>query len=189
MNVREMRSTSRQRGLTLIELIVVIAIAAILLTVAIGGFGTMFSRKRLEGAAAEIATQLQLARTEAVARNVPTRVSFGTNCHVVHTHPFANTPATTCNGATVTAGAANVVTIAAFQREVNDVTVTREPAGTPLQYYQFDNLTGRMGTDGGTGHGILVGSAAGSWQLRVLVEATGRVQLCTPSGLPGYAAC
>lgn len=189
MNVRAMRGAWRQCGLTLIELVVALTIVAILVTVAVGGFGGMFARKRLEGVAAEIATHLQQARSEAVARNVPVRVTFINNCLVVHTWPVG-AAAPTCPGGVVTS-AAPVTVIAPVVRVASDVTVTLEPTATPLSAYQFDWTNGLMTTEpaGLVGHGVVVGSAAGPWQLRVRVSPVGRVEVCTPNGLAGYAAC
>jgi prepilin-type N-terminal cleavage/methylation domain-containing protein len=196
VNVRTTRRATRQAGFTLIELIVVGTIAAILLTVAIGGFSGTFPRKRLESVAGDIATHLQQARSEAVARNVPVRVTFGTNCLLVHTWPLTATTAPTCNGSVVTS-AAPVTVITPLERVANDVTVTREPAATPVSFYQFNPTfdpaagagNGWMLTDGGANHGLVVGSAAGSWRLRLRVGPTGRVELCTTTALAGYAAC
>lgn len=185
MKVRAMRVPSRQTGFTLIELVVVGVIAAILLTVAVGGLGGMFARKRMEGMAADFVADLQQARTEAVSRNLPVRVTFGTGCHVLHT----NDVVITCNGATVTP-AGSLATIRLVQRTVNDATFTVQPTGTPPAWIQFDNLTGFPTTDNNSvDPGALIGSAGGSWLLRVRVGPTGRIELCTTTDLAGYAAC
>ena len=56
----------RQRGFTLIELMVVLAVAAVLLSVGVPSFFESTTRARLEGAVNELAIDLQYARSEAV---------------------------------------------------------------------------------------------------------------------------
>jgi type IV fimbrial biogenesis protein FimT len=64
------RNVVVQRGFTLIELIVVIVISAVLLVLAAPSFRDNFDRRRLEGQANELVTDLQYARSEAAARNL-----------------------------------------------------------------------------------------------------------------------
>ena len=59
---------SAQRGVTLMELMIVLSIAAILLAFAVPSFQEFVARNRLEGAAQELMTSLQLARSEATRR-------------------------------------------------------------------------------------------------------------------------
>lgn len=70
-----MERTERQRGLTLIELLVTVLIAGILIAIAIPTFSTMFEKNRLKGAAERLAAEVQLARGEALARRDPVSVS------------------------------------------------------------------------------------------------------------------
>jgi prepilin-type N-terminal cleavage/methylation domain-containing protein len=59
----------RQAAFTLIELMVTIAIAAILLGIAAPSFLSMIARQRIEGAANELAVHLRHEATEAVNHN------------------------------------------------------------------------------------------------------------------------
>lgn len=59
----------RQRGVTLIELMVTIAVAAIIVTIAVPSFESAINRGRLTSAANEIMAGLQTARMEAVRHN------------------------------------------------------------------------------------------------------------------------
>ncbi len=68
---------SAQRGVTLIEVMIVLGIAAILLAAAVPSFREFVARNRLDGAAQDLLASLQLARSEAQRRGaqVPLRLA------------------------------------------------------------------------------------------------------------------
>lgn len=59
----------RQSGTTLLELMVVLAVSAILLTVGIPSFAAFIDASRLTGATNALVSSLHLARSEAIKRN------------------------------------------------------------------------------------------------------------------------
>ena len=69
---------SKHAGFTLIELMIIIAIAGILVSVAIPSFNSIISSNRLTTYANELVTALNLARSEAVKRGVQVTISNGT---------------------------------------------------------------------------------------------------------------
>ncbi len=69
------RSTS---GFTLVELLITIAIMAVLLLLAVGPLNTFIHRGKIEGIARQTVTLMQLARFEAIKRSVPARVVVDT---------------------------------------------------------------------------------------------------------------
>lgn len=76
-------SQRRQSGVTLIELLVTISIAAILMAIAVPGFQDFFRRNRLDSAASDFMATLNYARSEAIRRGVLVSVcksSNGTSC-------------------------------------------------------------------------------------------------------------
>ena len=179
------RSTAR--GFTLIELMVTVAVAAIVLSLAIPSFIGLLARKRVEGTFTELQTDLQLARSEAVARNTPVRVTFGSSCYVLHSQPVG-AGATSCSQ-TAASTIGNLAT---------QIKTTQLPAGsavlTPqasLTLVEFDPVRGTATWDGsGTDAQIVVSSASGPWQLRASMVVTGRVSTCSPSGsVRGFTSC
>lgn len=58
------------KGLTLLELLVALSIAAVLLAVAVPGFGSWLAQNRLQTATFDLLTDLNMARSEAVKRGV-----------------------------------------------------------------------------------------------------------------------
>jgi type IV fimbrial biogenesis protein FimT len=59
----------KQCGATLLELIVVLAVAAILLTIAVPGFSSLFHASRLTSATNALVASLHVARSEAIKRS------------------------------------------------------------------------------------------------------------------------
>ena len=80
---------TKNTGFTLIELIVTLAVAAILITVAGPNFLTFIQNNRLTAQANEMVGSLQLARSEAVKRNLDVIVCRSTN--PTATSPNCNT--------------------------------------------------------------------------------------------------
>jgi len=79
----DMTPSHAERGVTLIELLVTISIAAILATIAVPNFQSMLINNRLSGISLEFMGALNLARSEAIKRGVSVvvcRRSSGTSC-------------------------------------------------------------------------------------------------------------
>lgn len=64
-----MSKTNSRTGVTLIELLIVLTLAAILTTIAVPGMATVVRSVRLNTAAQSYAADLRLARIEAIKRN------------------------------------------------------------------------------------------------------------------------
>jgi type IV fimbrial biogenesis protein FimT len=78
-----------QRGVSMIEACMVLAIVGILAGSALPSFKDNLDKRQVEGVSSEVRTDLMYARSEAVARNEGVRVSFYQGaqgrCYVVHT--------------------------------------------------------------------------------------------------------
>jgi len=83
LNKGELELRLSQKGFTLTELLVIIAIVAVLATVAIPNISRMLASSKYREAAREIASTLQNARTLAVSKNLEHRVEFtvSENCY------------------------------------------------------------------------------------------------------------
>lgn len=66
----------KQRGVTLIEMMIGLAIVALVLFVAVPSFGIFLQNTQIRNAAGSVLDGLQLARNEAIRRNSPVRFQF-----------------------------------------------------------------------------------------------------------------
>lgn len=71
VRVVKLKSKSANRGFTLLELLILVAVMAILLSVAVPSFFSAIQNSRMTAQANDLVTAFQLARSEALKRNVP----------------------------------------------------------------------------------------------------------------------
>ena len=169
------------RGLTLVELLIVLAIVAVLLGAALPQFGKATERRHLEGTVAQLSTDIKLTRSLAVAHNRGLRMVFqtanGGSCYVVHSGAASDCQCTTAGPAVCSNGAV-------AQRSVFFA------AGGPVQLQAnvgailFHPVHGTS-----TPTGTLRVVARSGATVHQVVNIMGRVRACSPSGLPGYPAC
>jgi type IV fimbrial biogenesis protein FimT len=172
------------RGFTFIELMVVVALIAIVLALAAPSFTATQDRKRLEGVADVFGTDVQYTRSEAVARNFETRLVTGAgNCYTIYVWRGAGTcscgPAVSCALATPDTDPIELKTVSLAGTGV---------AVTPNATLHFDPVRGMLNPF--VDRSVTFTSSAGPWALTTSVSAVGRVNTCSPSGtLKGYPAC
>ena len=179
-----MKSTtvSAQRGITLIEACIVLAVTAIVAGSAAPGMQDLIDARRLEGTATQLATDIQFARSEAVARNEAVRLSFHAapagSCYVIHTGNAdqcgcADAGAAQCSG---DAQQIKTVVIASAERvalQANTGSVLFDPV------HGTSTPTGTLRVTGASGRAI-----------HHVINVMGRVRSCSPqAAVPGYRAC
>jgi type IV fimbrial biogenesis protein FimT len=170
------------RGFTLIELMVTISIGAILVALVAPSFRSYLVKKKVEGTLVELANDIQFARSEAVTRNIPVRMTLGTNCYAVH--PASAT--VTVASCTVTAGT-DIRTVRVA--DTNSVTLA---ANGGLSYIEFDNVRGTASFSPAATEGAINVIATGgspAVNLRARITEFGRVQVCSTNGVAGYSSC
>lgn len=173
---------SRQRGVTLIEAGVVVALAAILLASAAPDMRRFVEARRLDALADRLATDLQFARIESVARARPVRLTLHAGadvvCYLLHTGPAASCRCDDGGRAACDEGAEPIKAVAwpATER----ITVSAN-VGSML----FDPVLGTV-TPTGTWRVV----AADGRAIHHVVNLIGRVRSCSPQGaVAGHAAC
>ena len=168
------------RGFTLVELLIVVAIAAILLTLAAPAFNDMLARQRMEGQVNEFVTDLQYARSESVHRNrnVVLLTGGAGTCYVIAASSAAGScnctvtnPATACTG-----GPSAIKTV----QLSGGVTVTNATS------FDFEPVRGSLQS----GVDATATLTLGTWSVNAVVPAYGRVSACSPSAsLRGFPSC
>lgn len=194
-----------QGGFTVVELMVTIAVAAILLALAMPSYQDFIQKRQITSASEQITSFIAEARSEAIRRNLPGTVSFnrvgatnwcvgfvlGTaacDCTVtVNTQPNACIVDTAEDD--TGAGAAvlevldstpyNLVQLTAASSASGDSAITFDPVRGILANVQ-DNAQFSFQT------------ANGKLAMQVDVSPGGRVDICSPDSskpVPGYKSC
>ena len=176
------QSTRRQRGVTLIETMIVVAVSAVVLGTAAPSFKQMSARHQVEGPAIELASNLLFARSEAISRNESVRLSFQSPaagaCYVVHTGDAGDCVCSGSGPALCSNGA----------REIKTVLL---PASRPVTLQS--NVASMLfhpvrGTTTPTGTVKVLG--ANGYAVHHVVNLMGRVRSCAPAArMPGYRSC
>lgn len=157
----------KQRGLTLIEVLVTIAILAIMLMVALPSFQRTLDSRRLIGAADNLLSSLRYAQGESIKRNVTIEVNF--------------TPG---NNWSYTIGSDPVVNVSGAEYRGTSVAVT-----TANNRLTFDPRRGRLlEAPANAATVVTLTSALGS-TIGLAVDPLSHMRLCSASGLGGYPAC
>jgi type IV fimbrial biogenesis protein FimT len=180
---RTSQNATPQRGVTLIECCAVLAVLAVLVGAAAPAFVDHLDKRRLEGRASELGTDLQHLRSQAVSLNEGMRISFGVDpqgsCYVIHRDTAGPCGCTSAGAAACDTGAGEVLKTVVI------------PASSGLHLsanVSSIRIDPKMGTStpGGT---IRLRSNAGR-ELRHVVNIMGRVRSCSPPPvLPGYRRC
>jgi type IV fimbrial biogenesis protein FimT len=170
------------RGVTLIESLITLAVTAVTLGTAIPNFSAAADLRRLEGASAQLATDLQHARGLAVARRANVRVdiqsSAAGSCYVIHTGGAGGCQCS-ATSSPVCSGNAQPLRVETFP----GTSALRLSANSASMLFDADRGTV-------TPTGTLQIQLRSGPAIRHVVNIMGRARRCSPApGLPGYATC
>lgn len=170
-----------QRGLTLVEMLIVLVTTCLVASAAAPALVKLTEHRRLAGAAAQLETELNFARSTAVASNRTLRISFESDaqssCYVMHT------------GAAHQCRCGEEVPVC--DAEVQAYRSQRFDASTPVSLSSnvssmaFDATQGTV-TPTST---LELRGRSGS-RIRLIVNVMGRVRSCSPAGeVAGLRPC
>lgn len=189
-----------QRGVTLIELMVVVSIVGVLLALAAPSFKRMIEMQRLRGVHNQIVTDLQFARSEAFQRRIPVHVAVRAQtassgaCYILfedtnRTYPFS----TACDCSQPAGSRCTNPNSTDQAREIRTVQLDRslgiDFAAPVVARHGFDSESGsllvRTGDSAATTfvrRFAIDSFLDASRKFRASVEFSGRVTTCAPSG-------
>ena len=186
----------RQRGFTLIELMVTIGIMAILTALAVPSYIDFIDRTRLRGAADEVVSVIGNARVESVKNDRDVSIAFagsgaswclGASAAV---EPSGGQEAPGAVACDCTDGASTKCLVGGERRALEIGAHPGVAIGTLPSAFDFDSKLGMITPLGTTS--LTLTSPRGKYDLTVQVNALGQARLCVPSAKPiivGVDAC
>jgi type IV fimbrial biogenesis protein FimT len=180
-NFSQIKASRRARGVTLVETLCVASIVAASLGLAAPGFSSWRDHQALLGAGSQLETDIQYARSQAVAMNTVVRLSVrtatGGSCYVVFSGPEDNCSCNAHDGAICTGSSpiwrqVTLPTTGPVQLISPDVSIAFDPEhGTVTPATTFKLQSGARKT------------------LHQVVNIMGRVRSCSPDNAPRFKAC
>lgn len=187
----------RGKGFTLIELMVALAVMAIVLAAAAPSFADFFDKYRLRGAGDAVVSLISNARAEAVKTDLDVNIKFtgsgsawclGANSATLPTggNPGGSAAACDCTDASkcLVSGTRTALDVGAFP----GVKIAVLPAA-----FTFDSKLGTVSPLGNSS--VTLTSPKGKYDLVVQVNALGQARLCVPQlptpkpAIAGIAGC
>jgi len=183
----------RVSGFSLVELLVGLAILGVLLALAAPSLADFINRRRVEAVAAELATDLAYARTEAAVRSEQVYVRFlsddNLTCYSISY--WSGMGICDCRREAGTSCGSDLSS--AYELKINQlrrslgVTMTPSQAVNPFGFYG-----NQLRSSDPNFYVTVEGTRGARPKLLVMTNAAGRVLTCSPSGsgnIPGYQTC
>ncbi|MEJ8567612.1 GspH/FimT family pseudopilin [Elongatibacter sediminis] len=184
---------SAHRGFTVIELMITLAVLAIITSLALPSYRTVLEKRQVTSAAEQISAFLSSVQIESVKRNEPIAVRYA-RAAVDSWCVGLDNAAATCDCTVTDITDSDSCTVDGELRVLQSSSLNYPGvmSGTTGDgAFVFDPVRGLMidHTDAAKLH---LASSRGKYALDVDVSATGRVKICSSDSskkVPGYASC
>lgn len=199
---------ARQRGFTLVELMVAVVIMAVLLAFAAPSFGTWITNTRIRSTTEGLLAGLQYAKSEAATRNTQVRFQLTTSLDgtcarsttsanwvvdVVDADPALDSVENNCNAAPSDTTPPSILQVRAATETGGRSTIAASASqvvfnGLGRQVPVAPAVNAALVTidvTPGAGSGTCVGAGGQVTCLRLLVSPTGQVRMCNPQAPVG----
>ena len=192
-----------QQGVTLIEILIVMALLAITLAVGVPNFRAQIEKRQLIGLAEQISAHITLTRSQAITRSAPTYIKFeaGNNWR----YGFSTNSDCDVNATAVTTANACIMVIEDGDADIDpgdgsvdagDLVLNRhdvsEHTGTSLAIANFSDANSQIWFDPCRGISdsgeITVSSAPGNFPLMLKLGLLRDVRICAPGGNFSYSS-
>jgi len=187
---------SAPSGFTLIELMVVVALASIVVTLVAPSFRRLIEEQRLKSVHQQLVTDIQFARSEAVRRGVPVHIRVQPllgglpACYIVFSDLSRVSPFSTACDCTLAAGSrcsdtANTNEVKTVQLDLSSGIALSVGATTRLPFdpYSGSMLVPRVDRASSLPARLQVESSIDATRsIRTIVEYSGRPTTCIPAG-------
>lgn len=170
------------QGLTMVELMITLAIGAILLALAIPQMRELIARKRVAGTAAELASDIKFARAMVLQQNRAVWVKFGStgdfSCYVLFLDSSSGGECDCTRTSTPMCGSGILAPIpirSVFIQRNTGITLT-----SAAQRVIYKQATGEPTLYGGSAEAEISGNVGG--RLKVVMGGLTRATICSLSG-------
>jgi type IV fimbrial biogenesis protein FimT len=192
---------STNKGFTVIELLIAVAVLAIITSLALPSYRTIIEKRQVTSGAEQLTAFLSSAQFESVKRNEIVGVNYQLNggdwClsmaipDVDSANPDVDSPTCDCSDGTCDAGSELLRDFQAAVLTKSDILVDATLGGDDTVF--FDPVRGLV-VDAETVKIELISPDEETYALNVEMSPTGRVKICSDSSratysVPGYGEC
>ena len=182
-----MHSRQARSGVTLIELMITLTIAAVLLALAVPQMREYIARKRVSGAATELASDIRLARSMVQQQNQPIWITFGSTadftCYVLYTEGDGSEDCDCARTSTPMCGVSPdppVPLRSVFIKRASGVALT-----SGARYLRYTQAVGAPRAMSGTAEAEIIGDINGNrlgGRVKLIMSGLTRATICSLAG-------